>query len=103
MDEWNRDAEGLKMTFPVLVEPCEGRFVATLVGAPEVRVVAPTRDEALAALRNQITRRVAQGELSSVEVAAGGISDFAGRYADDPVIRQICSEVYEQRDAEAHG
>ncbi len=68
-----------------------------------MRVVAPTRNQAIAALRNQITERVAEGELSSIEVAAGGVSDLAGKYADDPQLRRICADVYVQRDAEARG
>ena len=42
------------MTFPVLVQPVNGQFAATLVGAPEVRVTASTRAEALAALETLI-------------------------------------------------
>jgi hypothetical protein len=30
------------MTFPVLVEPCDGQFAAMLVGAPTIREVGPT-------------------------------------------------------------
>ena len=70
---------------------------------PEVRSVAPSRDEAIAALKSQIAGRIAQGELFSVEIEAGGVSRLAGKYADDPTLREICSEVYEQRDAEARG
>ena len=91
------------MTFPVHVEPCEGRFAATLVGAPEVRVVASTRDEAISALKNQISQRVAQGELFSVEVGAVGVAELAGKCAADPSIRQICDDAYAERDAETRG
>ena len=91
------------MTFSVHVEPWEGRFAATLVGAPEVRVVAPTRNEAVAELRTKIAQSVAQGALLSVEVAACGIADLAGKYADDPCIRQMCADAYQRRDAEARG
>ena len=91
------------MTFPVHLEPCEGRFAATLVGAPDVRVVAATRDEAISALKSQIAKRVAQGELFSVEVGPAGATELAGSYATDPSIRQICSEAYENRDAETQG
>jgi hypothetical protein len=89
------------MTFSVLVEPCEGRFAATLAGAPEVRVVAPTRNEAIAALRTEIAQRVAHGELCSLEIGAGGVAELAGKYAADATIREICADAYECRNAEA--
>ncbi len=91
------------MTFPVHVEPCEGEFAAALVGAPEVRSVAPSRAEAIAGLKSQIAGRIAQGELVAVEVEAAGVTQLAGKYADDPTLRQICSEIYRRRDAEARG
>lgn len=87
------------MTFPVLVTPSEGRFAATLVGVPDVRMVAPTRDQAIAALRAKIEERVATGELLSVGVCPGAVTDLAGKYADDPTLREICADAYRQRDA----
>ena len=89
------------MTFPVLVTPSEGQFAATLVGAPDVCIVAPTRDQAVDALKAKIAERVARGELISVEVYPGAVTDLAGKYADDPTLREICADVYRQRDAEA--
>jgi len=91
------------MTFPVHVEACEGAFAATLVGAPEVRSVAPSRDQAIAALKSQIAGRIAHGELFSVEVEAAGVTQLAGTYDDDPTLPQLCSEIYKRRDAEARG
>ena len=88
------------MTFPVLVEACEGQFTAQLVGAPAVQVMGPTRDQALAGLRVAIQERVRTGELTSVEVEPLGISDLAGTYRDDPCLREICEEAYRLRDAE---
>ena len=88
------------MTFPVLVELSEGRFAATLVGAPQVRVVGSTREEAIAALRAEIAQRVQRGELLTLEIDALGVADFAGKYADDPTLRPICAEAYRQRDRE---
>jgi hypothetical protein len=89
------------MTFPVLVAPWEGQFAATLVGAPEVRMVGATPGQAVAALKAEIVQRVGRGELVSLEVSPGGISDLAGKYADDPTLREICVDAYRQRDAEA--
>ncbi len=91
------------MTFPVHVESYEGQFAATLIGQPELRVIASTRDEAIAAMKCQLAQRVAQGELFSVELGAVGISDLAGKYAADPCIREICDHAYDRRNAEVRG
>jgi hypothetical protein len=90
------------MTFPVFVEPHEGWFAASVAGAPQVRGVAPTREEAIAALRRQLAERIAHGELEllSLEVAEAGVTGLAGRYADDPCLRDICAQAYRDRDAE---
>ncbi len=88
------------MTFSVSVESCQGRFAATLVGAPGLRVVGNTRHEALAALKAEIAQRVQRGELFSLEIENVGVSHFAGKYADDPTLAQISAAVYQRRDAE---
>jgi hypothetical protein len=88
------------MTFPVLVEPCDGQFAAVLVGAPTIRAVGPTRAEALAALRADLSERLARGELASLELAPTGVSGLAGKYQTDPTLREICSEAYRMRDVE---
>ena len=88
------------MTFPVIVQPVNGQFAASLVGAPDVRVTASTRDQAIAALETVIQRRVQQGELISLEIGRRGVSDLAGQFRDDPTLREICEEAYRQRDAE---
>jgi len=90
------------MTFAVLVEPQDDRFAAWLVGAPELRVLGPTRDQAIASLRKEIAQRVRQGELISLEidVGAAGVAGLAGTYAADPTLREICDEAYRERDAE---
>jgi hypothetical protein len=88
------------MTFPVLVIPCNGKFSATLSGAPDIRAVAPTREEAVAALEATIRERVAHGELLALEVTGLGVSGLAGKYRDDPTLREICETAYRERDAE---
>jgi hypothetical protein len=88
------------MSFTVLVEQSNGQFAAALAGAPNVRVVGPTRDDALAALRHELQQRLARGELVALEVAPLGVSALAGIFADDPTLREICEEAYRLRDAE---
>jgi len=88
------------MTFPVIVEPSEGRFTAVLVGAPEVRGVGSTREEAITALKMEISQRIGRGELLALEIDARGAADLGGKYAADVTLSEICTEAYRQRDAE---
>ena len=88
------------MTFSVSVESWEGRFAATLVGAPQMRVVGNTRQEALAALRAEISQLVERGELFALEIENAGISHLAGKYADDPTLAETRAEAYRRRNAQ---
>src|SRR5437868_1975642 len=88
------------MTFPVLVHPADGQFEATLVGVPDVCATAPTRKEALAALESAIAKRLDEGELVGLEIRQRGLSGLFGVFRDDPTLREICEESYNERDAE---
>jgi hypothetical protein len=88
------------MTLPVLITPCEGQFAAALAGMPEVRGVGASRDDAVAALRADVLERSEKGELVWLEIDTPGVLGLAGRYADDPTLRDIRDEIYRQRDAE---
>ena len=88
------------MTFPVLIVQQEGQFSATLVGAPEVGVVRPSRRDAIASLKVEIQRRIDLGELVSLDVETTGVSALAGKYGDDTTLRELCDEAYAARDAE---
>lgn len=88
------------MGFPVLVETHDGQYAASLVGAPEVRVVERTRSQAISALAAQIRHRIEVGELVSLEVEQVGVASLAGRYSDDPTLSEICQRAYQLRDAE---
>jgi hypothetical protein len=88
------------MTFPIVVESCDGEFAASLLGEPKVRVVGRTRIQAVEALKIEIEHRVAIGELLSLEISTIGVTDLAGKYQTDPTLREICREVYEKRDAD---
>jgi len=56
------------MTLPVLVVPREGQYSAVLAGAPDIRAVGATRDEAITALRTEIAQRLGRGELYWLEL-----------------------------------
>ncbi len=88
------------MTFPVVVEACDGQFAASLVGVPQVRVVSPTRSQAIDALKVALAHRIALGELLSLDIETTGISSLAGKYEADPTLRAICDEAYQLREAE---
>jgi hypothetical protein len=61
MGEQNCRKKVLAMTFPVLVEPCDGQFAAVPLGAPAVRAVGTTRTEALAAPQAELAQRIVRG------------------------------------------
>ena len=88
------------MAFPVLIEKCDGQVAAMLLGAPKIRVVCPTREQALGALRAEIQQRLDAGELLDLEVGPRGVSTLAGAFRDDPTLREISEEAYRLRDAE---
>lgn len=88
------------MTFPVLVHPSHGQFEATLVGAPDVRATASTREAALAALESALVKRLDQGELVALEVRRRGLAGLFGKYRDDPTLRDICEAAYQERDTD---
>ena len=85
---------------PVFIHQDDGQFVATLVGSPDVRVSAPTREEALAEIQTILQARVLHGDLVFVETPSQGVSAFAGKYRDDPSLSQIRDDIYLARDAE---
>jgi predicted RNase H-like HicB family nuclease len=88
------------MTFPVLVHGASGQFEAALVGAPEVCATGATREGVLAALESAIEKRLDQGELVALEVRRGGLASLFGRFRDDPTLREICEEAYQERNAD---
>jgi hypothetical protein len=87
------------MSFSIFVEEVNGQFAASLIGAPNVRVVEPDRAQAIAGLKAEIQQRVALGELLSLEIGAISVSDLAGKYGSDPTLRQINDEAYRLRDS----
>ena len=88
------------MTFTVLLEGRNGHFIASLVGAPNLSVTEPTRAQAIAALKAEIQHRIELGELLELEIDLIGVSNIAGKYQNDPTLREICEEAYQRRDAE---
>jgi hypothetical protein len=88
------------MTFPILVEACNGQFVASLAGAAHMRAVEATRSQAIESLKAVIEHRMATGELLPLEIETVGVSTLAGKYSDDPTLGAICDDAYQTRDAD---
>ena len=88
------------MTVTVLVEESNGQFNASLVGSSTLHAVRASRGEAIAALERELAEKIAAGELIDLEVRPGGVAALSGIFRDDPVLNDICNEIYSQRDAE---
>lgn len=88
------------MCVTLLVQAANGQFCASLVGLSALKVVRPSRDEAIRDLRSELTAKVAAGELLDLDVSPLGISALAGTFRDDPSLPEICKEIYRERDAE---
>ena len=88
------------MTFPILVQPHGGRFQASVLGSPAMAADGATKEEALTALRANIDRRFAQGELVLLDVPYRAVTDFAGLFKDDPTLEEMVKEIYRERDAQ---
>jgi hypothetical protein len=54
----------------------------------------------MAALRQELSKRIEAGELVHLELPSVGVSGLAGRFADDPTLREIAGDIYRQRDAD---
>jgi hypothetical protein len=88
------------MNFPVSIESSAGRVTASLLGAPEVRTSAATREAAMKELQEVVSQRVNHGEFASLEIPSHSVTDLIGIFQDDPTLDEICEEAYRQRDAE---
>lgn len=86
------------MTFHASVKSSNGRFHASLLGAPEVAVYGSSREEALSALKDEVQARIRRGEIVRLDVADLGVTAMAGVFADDPYLPEIVREAYRQRD-----
>ena len=65
-----------------------------------MRVIGPTRSQAIDSLKKELEQRVALGELLSLDIETIGVANLAGKYEADPTLRTICEEAYQLRDTE---
>lgn len=88
------------MTYPILIrsKPNNG-FVATALTLSNIEVEAPTREQALAQIRQVISDTLAQGELVNLEIAepkpiiASSYDDLFGMFKNDPTFPEFVEEV----------
>jgi hypothetical protein len=88
------------MTVPIFIEQSEGQFCASPLGAPGLRYVRSSRAEAIAALKEELAKKIAAGELLDLEVQPLGVSGLVGRFQDDSALADICEQIYRERDAQ---
>src|SRR6516225_2764509 len=89
------------MQIPVLIEPIAGNGYRARGGEPLPLVVeAPTREEALAKLREALQDRLRNGaELVPLETVPQPhpLAEFAGMFKDDPYFEQVLEIMAENR------
>ena len=89
------------MQIPVLIEPIAGnRYRASGGGPLPVIVEAPTREDALARLKEQLQARLRNGtELVSLELTQpeNPWMEFAGMFKDDPLMEEWKQAMAEYR------
>ena len=92
------------MNFPIVIQQTDARYLAKLLGENNVQAGGATQQEAIAALTEEIQIRIERGELSVIDlpdrIAAHGVLAIAGKYADDPLLKDICGDIYAARDRE---
>ena len=88
------------MTIPVWVEQTNGRFTATVLGAPQLRADGPSKEQAVAALRADLNARAASGELVTLDVPDPSAAFPPRRYTEDELadMRETLAEIYRNRD-----
>ena len=86
------------MNVPIWLEQRDGRYVATSVVDPQVRVEAQTREAALDEIRRYLVEGPGIRELVFVTVPDKPIDDMFGSMAGDTNLQEICDEAYLLRD-----
>lgn len=88
------------MTVPVWIEQSNGKFTATVIGAPQVTADGMTKVQAVAAVTAQLNSRITAGEVVLVDVPAPPSPARSYSPEDAEAMREMCAEVYRERDAQ---
>jgi hypothetical protein len=89
------------MQIPVLIEPIAGKGYRARGGEPVPLVVeAPTREEALAKLKEQLQARLTNGAeivLLETRPRAHPLAEFVGMFMGDPLLKRWKKSMAEYR------
>jgi len=92
------------MTYSVLVEENGAdSFQATALGLPDCRVVAITREQAVAKLRVALAKRLSKAEIVEVEILQPSSRPehswkrFAGMFEDEPLFDEVLADIEARR------
>jgi hypothetical protein len=88
------------MSFSIAIGQDGTQFVAELIGRSGVRSAGPTREDAIRGLRQEVERRVRQGELATLHIDSLGLPDLFGAWKDHDDLDGIVAEISRARDAE---
>jgi hypothetical protein len=92
--------EDTTMTVPVWVEQSNGKFTATVLGAPQVKAEGATKEQAVAAVTAQLRDRVTTGEVVLVDVPPAPLPFRQVSPEEAAAWRELCEEIYRERDAQ---
>ncbi len=83
------------MTYEVVVENGRNGYTATVMGWPSCIARAPTREQALARLQEDLSRRLTKVEIVSLDVdpQQHPMLKFAGVFKDDPLFDDVAEEI----------
>jgi hypothetical protein len=86
------------MELTVKLTQLNGHFVASVLGDPETRVEAPTRDAAIAGIRQRMDEESRRTEFIPIQVGEHPVRAMAGILKEDPTVEEFLREVYRDRD-----
>jgi alpha-D-ribose 1-methylphosphonate 5-phosphate C-P lyase len=87
------------MTIPVWVEQQNGRFMASVLGAPQVSADASTKEQAVAAVTALFQNRMTSGEVVIVNVPTP-LPFRQVSPEETEAWRELREEIYRERDAQ---
>ena len=90
------------MTVSVLVTPRNGRFLASVLGSPEVSATGDSESAAVSALKAELDSRQRAGQIVLLDLSPAPLSHKRRPYTDEEkaVLDEIVAEAYRQRDEE---
>lgn len=93
------------MTYPILLRTkANNGYIATSLTLSNIEVEAPTREQALAQIRQIISNTLAQGEIIDLEISEpksivdSSYDELFGTFKDDPTFPEFVKEVESYRD-----